>query len=39
MTELVKLIETGKIVDLRPQRARSDPDFQRFVDRLRPAEG
>jgi hypothetical protein len=36
MTELVKLIETGRIVDLRPQRARSDVDFQRFVDQLQP---
>jgi hypothetical protein len=38
MAELVKLIETGRIVDLRPERARSDPDFQRFVEQLNPGK-
>jgi hypothetical protein len=38
MTELVKLIETGRILDLRPDRARADMDFQRFVEQLHPGK-
>jgi hypothetical protein len=33
MCEVAKLVESGRIVDLRPRRAGSDPAFQRFVRR------
>jgi hypothetical protein len=34
MCEVAKLIESGRIVDLRPRRAGADPAFQQFVRRV-----